>query len=486
MVGVSVLTWGRAVMWLTRESNMAGACPCSALCLAVVAGRGEHSLQNISCISAYFPSAFQLSHIMSSLHTALTLSSTSSFSSPNPELFTPPPSHTSLQQVPDVFVIPPEEEHDENPPFCYFDAAMESKRSLCTTPDIDALDVALGFYQQTEGNPAPVFQRMLGNESQETVVMPRRSDSRFQDVPSSVSRSGRRIIDEDVVEVVKVRKSEGMSNSPEEPRGYTLKKSKTFRARASQALRSIKNVGKSSRRAGIPETWSTTASGRENAVSPVSPTSPTNPFGPSEQGVLPQPVTPSIARRKSIQLSQIFTTSRSRSSAPDVPMSPTSTTSSEWSALSRPSISIEDCTPSPYPSSPTTAEAPTLGKRRSFVRRISVLDLHKLFSPSTPTSSKPPPLPVPAREPIVPSPSHSSSKRDSMPPSSTASSGLSSVDDVFSIASPSVRPHSFHASGSQFSMSRPAEDDEAALNRSLDLHLDSLHFDSLHFDPDEF
>ena len=68
---------------------------------------------------------------------------TSSSSSPDPELFTPPPSHATLQQVPDVFVIPPEEEHADNPPFCYFDAAMESKKSLSILPDIDALDAAL-------------------------------------------------------------------------------------------------------------------------------------------------------------------------------------------------------------------------------------------------------------------------------------------------------------------------------------------------------
>lgn len=412
---------------------------------------------------------------MSSLGTTFTLTSSSSFSSPNPELFTPPPSHTSLQQVPDVFVIPPEEEHHDNPPFCYYDAAMESKQSLSIAPDIDALDVALGFYQQTEGNPAPVFHRSFSNESQETVIMPRRSES------AAVSQSGsQRVLDDtDVVEVVKVRKSEGASNSPD-PRGtYTLKKSKTFRARASQALRSIKNVGKSNRRAGIPGTWSV-SSGCENVAE-----------SPAEDGMMsPRPSTPSLVRRKSMQLSQLFNGSRTRTPTPDVPLSPTSTSSSEWEPLGRPSLSIEDCTNSPYSaSSPTTTGAPTLSKRAAFVRRISVLDLHKLFSPSTPTESKPPPLPR-AKENIPPSASHASSKRNSLPPSSTTSSSMPSTDDIFGRASDS-RPRMSHDSTTSYSLAAPSSapqlDDVAeAADTSLEMHLDSFHFDSLHFDPDEF
>lgn len=413
---------------------------------------------------------------MSSLDTAVTLASTSSFSSPNPQLSTPPPSHTSLHQVPDVFVIPPEEEHEENPPFCYFDAAMESKRDLCTTPDIDALDVALGFYQQSEGNPAPMFHRSFGNESQDTVIMPRRSEGRFQDFPlPAVPRSSSRgVLDSDVIEVMKVRRSEGASNTPDEQRTYNLKKSRTFRARATQAFRSIKNVGKSNRRAGLPETWSATG-GRENMAP-----------GPTEDGVLPVPSTPNLVRKKSIQLSQIFTTSRSRSHTPDVPISPISPTASEWSAVSRPSLSIQN---SPYIiPSPVSMEAPALNKNRSFVRRISVLDLHKLFSPSTPTSSKPPPLPVVSHDHISPSASRSPPKRGSMPILGATSSGFASIDDVFSTASTNSLPHLFHASRTESSLpSGPALDEiNDAADTSLELQLDSLHFDSLHFDPDEF
>ncbi|KIP04780.1 hypothetical protein PHLGIDRAFT_180040 [Phlebiopsis gigantea 11061_1 CR5-6] len=410
---------------------------------------------------------------MSSADPTPTLATSSSLSSPNPELFTPPPSHTSLQQVPDVFVTPPEEEHGENPPFCYFDAAMESKRSLCTVPDIDALDVALGFYQQNEGNPAPFFRRQHSSESVDTVVMPRRGGGREQDFPAPAG-DGRRLFDEDVVEVVKVRKADGASNTPEAPRTYTLKKSRTFRARASQALRSIKNVGKSSSRPGGPESWAA-SSGRENAAAE----------GLTEDGGLPRPSTPNLARKKSIQLSQIFMPARSRAPTPDVPMSPTSPTSSVWSALTRPSLAIEDCT---SPSYSVASEVPSMSKGRSFVRRISVLDLHKFFGPSTasPTATKAPPLPVPAaKENVRPSASLTSSKRGSMPIS--GSRNFSSIDDVFSAAATDSR--GFYASRAQhslpsFSALGVNETDDAA-ETNAELQLDSLHFDSFHLDFDD-
>ena len=469
-------------MWLTRKVEHGGRLIGERFRL-VSDFRRRSGRRRTACPRKFFAARCSFSRsltIMSIPDPAFTPALSSTFSSPNPQLFTPPPSHTSLQQVPDVFVIPPEEEHDENPPFCYFDAATESKTDLSTTPDIDALDVALGFYQQTEGNPAPMFHRLLASQSQETIVMPRRSGSISQDLPRPAvplaRGNSRRDIDEDVVEVVKVRKTEGVSNTPTESRTYTLKKSKTFRARATQALRSIKNVGKSNRRVGIPETWST-ASGRENMTD-----------NPSEEGVLARPPPHSLVRRKSIQLSQIFTTSRGRTTAPDVPMSPTSPTSSEWAAISRPSLSIEDCMNAPYSSSTSRSiDAPSLSKGRSFVRRISVLDLHKLFGPSTPTSPKPPPLPSVSKENITSAPL-SPSNIDAVTLPSAVSNSFGGTDDVFSAVSADSHSRLFHAGGTQYSLPPTTAFDEMdeAADTSLELHLDSLHFDSLHFDPDEF
>lgn len=422
-----------------------------------------------AALSLYFAFVFSSLSAMTSLDAAYTLPSPSSFASP--ELFTPAPSHSDLQQVPDVFVTPPEEEHHLNPPFCYFDAAMESRKNLAFLPDMDALDVALGFTQQTD-NRAPIFHRTFGNESQDTIVMPRRG-GRGQDVPTD-ARS-KRVLDEDVVEVVKVRKTEGVSNSPDD-KGYALKKSKTFRARASQAFRSIKNVGKGSgaahnhsHRKALPESWAA-AGDRENHAQ-----------GFVEHGVLPRTATPTMGCRKSVQLSQMFST-RGRSPAPDVPLSPTSPTSSEWSALSRPSLAVEECMNPSIPT-PEAQEQPALSKRRSFVRRISVLDLHRLFSPTTPVAPKLPAPSMDVKGAVPPSPSRSPSKRDSLPILQSTSSGLS--DDVFS-SSMTARPHSFHASATQSTLRTSSTADAEIGDTSLDLQLDSLHFDSLHFDPEEF
>ena len=412
---------------------------------------------------------------MAGLVMTQTLSSSSS-SSPDPELFTPPPSHATLQQVPDVFVIPPEEEHHENPPFCYFDAAMESKKSLSIVPDIDALDAALGMCQQTD-NRAPVFHRSL-NESQHTVVMPRRSGG-GEEVPVTSTPPRRRILDDDVVEVVKVSRKNGISNTPVGMKRDSMKKSMSFRARATLAFRSIKNVGKGSRR-GIPEGWGAPDGfGSQDAV-PV-----------TEDGVIPRPPLPQISRKPS-NLRQMFTQTTVKTPTPDVPTSPTSPTSSDsWSAISRPSIAAEEANAQyQFPSTGERDGRPSLSGKRSFVRRISARNIFTITSPTRPN------IPSPLKEDVTPTPSPS--KRQSIMSSrTTASTGLSSADteDVFGDITPNGRPHSFHASMSLSSGAIPSLDsipssssksEQRDGDTSFELHLDSLHFDSLQFDPEEF
>jgi hypothetical protein len=397
--------------------------------------------------------------------------STSSSSSPDPELFTPPPSHTTLQQVPDVFVIPPEEEHHDNPPFCYFDAAMESKKSLSVVPDMDALDVALGMCQQTD-NRAPVFRRSM-NKSQETIVMPKRSGTINNGLSAQHTRQ---ILDEDVVEVVKVSRKDGVSNSPAEKRD-TLKKSLTFRARATQAFRSIRNVSKGSRRA-VSDGWDVPA-----GVDPAA----------TEDGAVQSSKVPARITRKPSNLKQMFAPAHGRPVAPDVPTSPTSpTSSSEWSALSRPSLAPEDIQPT-LPGNGAPIFRPSLSGKRSFVSRISAREIQRLFVPH---SSKPA-VSSPLKENMAPSSSHSSSKRESVMSSrTTASTGLSNVEDLFEGVAAGPRPHSFHGgsgdvegqslstlSSSSLSETEPEEQIE---DTSFELQLDSLHFESLHFDPEEF
>ncbi|KAI0933863.1 hypothetical protein AcV5_005894 [Taiwanofungus camphoratus] len=421
---------------------------------------------------------------------SLSLPSTTSTSSSYPSLHAPPPSQdSSVQQIamPNVFVIPPEEELEENPPWCYFDAEEAAKNPLSTTPDIDALDTALHFHQQTN-NRAPAFHRSVGNDSQETVVMPRKgrnslSRDSISDFPREVGRN--RVMDEEIVEVVKVRRNEGLADIGE-MREQTIKKSRTFRARASQAFKSIKNVGKGGRRpvSSASTTWQTGENARQSEEH-------------LHRETLPRSSTPNLSRRKSLMLSHLFTFSQgSRPSAasPDVPVS---TMSSSPSAMShrhsipadmmfyspshpqrlRPSPSLEDCmdTSTPVGEGPIST-TPSLSKKKSFRHRLSVLELQRLFT--------------------LHSSSHSSSAS-----ASELSDNVKSPDvivDVFaaSDSSPEILDSPRTASSLSTPSSTPplsagplqsnCKMEARGRDTSLEMQLDSLHFDSLHFDPNEF
>ena len=333
-----------------------------------------------------------------------------------------------MHQMPNVFVHPPDEELEYNPPWCYFDATQVVKENLTTHPDMDALDVALSICQQTD-NRAPTFRRTFPNESQDTVVMPRRGsllNLKFRapdlemdmelepDGQTDIRSRGVSRYDDDVVEVVKFCRGESVVDlGPEQ--AVKAKKTSTFRARATQALRSIKNVGKGNRdrRATV------------SAPQPLSPAESQSQMGGQHrqhlQGTtLPtrhsyqdspilRPASPSISRRRSLTISQLFTsfkenkenqTSRPASPADEL-MPPTSPTlvDSDSSPSVRPMSPTDSPTPRRYlpsalqdyipptPKSPTPTPRPPapeptskVERRRSFVRRLSVLELQKLFT----------------------------------------------------------------------------------------------------------
>lgn len=322
---------------------------------------------------------------------------------------------------------------------------------------------------------------------------------------SNDSRYGRGV-GEDIIEVVKVRRNEGMTDVTDS-KAAGLKKSKTFRARASQALKTIRGVAnKGSRKSSFSssnsgEQWPT----QESAEIPDD---------DMEVGVLPRPSTPSMSRRKSMQLVQLFSSTRKRttstattatthtagSSAPDVPESPAS---SDFSIISTPT---EESIPTPASSlsdrtnQDVNMQGATLNKRRSFVNKISALDLQRLFAPS-----QAPSRPIVTRE-SAPTFSRTT-RRDSLPvpPSLPQLSHIPPDEDVFAANSPLQRPHSFHAPPSnRYSLSSlpevptssstilpsrlPSSPENIPEETSFEaeLRLDSLHFDSLHFDPDEF
>ncbi|KAI0781187.1 hypothetical protein BD413DRAFT_608354 [Trametes elegans] len=445
----------------------------------------------------------------------------------------PPPTQdfSDMQAVPDVFVIPPEEEQEQNPPWCYFDATTALKGTLCTSPDIDALDVALGLCQQTD-NRSPAFGRHYSYPSQETIVMPRRSvtlaklddpDMDFEDSdgqPDIRSRASARTrpYDAEIVEVVKVRRNEGMADVGE-GRTLKIKKSSTFRARASQALRSIKNVGKGARRATVSEqklapSLPPTVSGGQAETMPSRRS--------CQDPASPRAAPPAVSRRRSLTLSQMFAFKENQSSSnpashPDQnePMSPTIPTSHEPSTNSRPispaessnydptrlqpSSSLEDCisTPTRAPSpNGEDSQKPTLSKRKSFRRRLSVLELQKLFSigssssNSQPDSAPPPPQDAASEDLFSPSPSPSTSPSlslsrpaslDSAAVLSAASSRTSLGELELSSRPSSGSQHTGRSSSSSAAGGLSPDADDA----ELEMRLDSLHFDSLHFDPDE-
>ncbi|KAH9989796.1 hypothetical protein BJV77DRAFT_963769 [Russula vinacea] len=166
-------------------------------------------------------------------------------------------------EVPTVLVHPPEDE-DEAMPFCAFDASQEVAEAemVFTTPEMELVQSELDDWPETvhpNAEQAPAFHR---SQTDSAVIMPRRgaishsSLSRIMTPPGlpSIPESPKRAKekdDDDIVEVMKVRRGEGMLDvTYAHTHGTvpTLRRSKTLRSRAAQALRSIKNVGKVPRR----------------------------------------------------------------------------------------------------------------------------------------------------------------------------------------------------------------------------------------------
>ena len=207
--------------------------------------------------------------------------------------------------------------------------------------------------------------------------------------------------------MVKVRRNEGMTDVGD-GRTLKMKKSSTFRARATQALRSIKNVGKSSssnRRA-------TVSISEPKAKLPIHAQGAGGATLPSRHSCqdppTPRAASPTVSRRRSLTLSQMFAfkekeNQTSRPASPmeaeppspitpscepapaSRPMSPADNSSSHARRL-QPSPSLEDCMATPTRSHSPNGDdpvKPSLSKRKSFRRRLSVLELQKLFSIGT-------------------------------------------------------------------------------------------------------
>ncbi|KAA1471224.1 hypothetical protein DENSPDRAFT_871419 [Dentipellis sp. KUC8613] len=387
--------------------------------------------------------------------------------------------------MPNVVVHPPEEEMDEIEPCTVFNAAEAEAEPMAvfTTPEMGVLEARLDVWQQVVHptvEHAPVFSRSSTQESD--IIMPRRGSFHHGRPPSPLgiftedgSSSKRMKEDEDVIEVVKVRRADGMRDVREtQESAPNLKKNKTFKARATQAFRSIRNVGKASRKVAVQDVFDAKAPGSAECS--------------GAGNTVPRPNTPNLTRRKSRPLSQMFTLSQAKPTFAEEHDSPqTNSTMSSFASIRRTS-SFSD-TPSHDTLRPPVDEmgrpsSPSLSTKSKTTRRFSFLNLHNIFS--DPTSPLPPINTALGRT------------SDSLPSSVEPETPVDDVDPRH-FTPPTVQSLDINM-GERLSESQESQTSSRKESTSLDhatnfarprdfefeMRLDSLHFDSLSFDPDTF
>ena len=419
-----------------------------------------------------------------------------------PTLFSP--RHDETQQislavkVPDVFVVPPEE--DQSPTWCYFNAADAPLRS--SDSDSPLLDNPLTGVQarshslyDSAGPFGSHNATILSVLDQPSTFDVRHCGDNATEIeyhsgpyPRNASNEGNTSVgnDSDVVEVVKVRRQaqdEQKDIRPASP--PRIKRSKSFKTRASKVFRSIKIVGKVTNRS-------------KHHVSDIPPLPPMpkkeqTARNNTEEDLPPRSKTPTVSRRRSTILSQLFSHSTSSvdvsHNTPEIPEQstfplPVSTSPFSPNMVPRPPSPSPDLLgPSPSGSSDPEVEyrgirsaSPSPSMRTfSGKRRFSVLGLQRLFSFSNDTESTDSyPLNI-SRNFSGPS-TASSSEPDTPTEERTPSPPLpyqlqldlpgagKPLDILPSISTPSVEPGDI----------------------SYEMRLDSLHFDALSFDVDRF
>ncbi|KAF8892703.1 hypothetical protein BD779DRAFT_1670368 [Infundibulicybe gibba] len=417
---------------------------------------------------------------------------------------------SSSIQMPNVFVVPPEEE--QSPTWCYFDAGI-SPPNLSTVPDAEELKDALQMLKQTE-SPPPLFHRSSAGELG-SVIMPRKScegrsiadvlmheatqdPQRPQEVssraPTPTAESGN---DSEIVEVVKV----GRHGQAEPAPVPDMKRSKTFKSRASKAFRSIKNVGKSSSRSKPRAQDIFPPNGGQSTHSTIGP-------GQSRHIASGSERTPNKSRRSSVVLSQIFhaPTLKTKPSI-ETPLAPPSEShfpdllnhTEPETHISQPSGTQQDDMDDMRRSSSPTPSTQTFSAHR----RFSMLSLQRIFS-----FSQIPEPPNPSNDSIhsgsttprsTPSMSHDSSGPSTV--SSSSSGPETPIDEAHMVPARPRISMDLDVSGMAVEtwgfgleprLDMPDPKQRAPLpaleeqDMSLEMRLDSLHFDSLSFDADNF
>ncbi|KAI0262883.1 major facilitator superfamily domain-containing protein [Gloeopeniophorella convolvens] len=388
-------------------------------------------------------------------------------------------------QVPNVFVHPPEEEQFNTRPWCAFDASGENVAygMAFTSPEMNVLHSRLNTWSQTmypTADRAPAFHRPHADSD---IVLPRRgpfphlqSDYQIPHRLSAIAESPKRPKerdDDDIIEVVKMRRGEGMPDVAYAHAVPAFKKSKTLRSRAAQALRSIKNVGKAPRQPAAEHIFPAPA--KENIYgAETTGTARTRHSDDRPMKALPtQPSTPRLKKRASQPLSNIFglghgtSGSVSNSSQVTLPAKPERSRTLPYTRAASTSALHLPAEESARPASPSLSAR---GTRRKF----SFVNLNGIFSGSTTAPSEPEP--------------------ESEPQSAAPDAQM---DDP---AVPEAQPVSADDDGwdsEDYDSPRRRVDpgrryrsiDESTLPEheiSFEMRLDSLHFDDLSFDADAF
>ncbi|KAJ6455833.1 hypothetical protein C8R45DRAFT_1035867 [Mycena sanguinolenta] len=335
-----------------------------------------------------------------------------------------PPSSPSLPpsfQPPQIIVVPPAE--DQQPDYLVFDVHDGPEPDLLATePDIPSLDAALARIRNGESPPA--FSRT----SIDGVVLPR---ARPQ--PEVADETVRE--DEEIVEVVKVRRAVSQDEPPPPP----PPKPKSLRSRAGSAFRSIKNLARvASRSNSRPYAQQVFASSQSTQAT---------------FATVPLPETPPARpRRGSIVLTQLF---RTPSPAADTPQTldflagePYSDDEDDDDVHDHDHDDDQDSIvprgPSPTPSASTFSS--------TVRRRLSILSFRKGRT-APPRSASPPTL----------------SRGSTVPSAASSSLPQTPTEESYPCPPPSAKD---------------ADDDP---DRTIgEMRLDSLHFEALSFDADNF
>ncbi|EIW85276.1 hypothetical protein CONPUDRAFT_141924 [Coniophora puteana RWD-64-598 SS2] len=382
--------------------------------------------------------------------------------------------------LPHVFVIPPEEEQLQTPPFCCFDA--DEPYYTESDSDEEAYEreqfcLADDNYQLETSPSTPVFHRPPLDDGN---PLPRASRSVWKRRGSEATckphidiREHRKDVrdDPDIVEVIKVRRRKDNSALKNEPK---MTRSATFKERASKALKSFRSVSKAVSRKSTTREHLSSSDDIFNAAEGID----GQPQGSMDAPPLTASATPSLGRRASHSLSQLLHSAKSFAPEPKSPplsqVIPSDTSSSL--AYLRSSGSVPAVIPRGFTEdeNPERPASPSMSFDGSSRKRFSLMEFHRMFTPSASPDEESTP-----QSSWAASPSTSTTLSEPDVPIEEAAYGAICFVDVEDGNGQHKMRHSSPAYAD-------SSDHQGSGDISFEMRLDSLHFDSLSFDPGEF